>query len=64
LVKHKIYIDPNIPPIKQRYYPVSPATKMILHEQVEELLVKNLIRESESPSATSKIPLATIFMKI
>lgn len=49
LVKHKIYIDPGIPPIKQKYYPVSPAMLKIIHTEIEELLVKGLIIESESP---------------
>lgn len=49
LFKHKMYIDPNRPPIKQRYYRTSPSVQKELHRQVDELLDGGLIEESESP---------------
>lgn len=47
--KHRIYFKPGTVPKKQRYYPMSPVKKEIAHKQVDELLEKGLIRESESP---------------
>lgn len=45
----KLWRDPNMPPIKQRYYPLSPIMQKAAAEQVDALLEKGLIVPSESP---------------
>lgn len=47
--KHRIYVDPHQPPIKQRFYRTSPAVQQELHNQLHDLLTSGLIEESESP---------------
>lgn len=48
LVKHRLYLEKDMPPIKQRYYPVSPATQEIINREVDKLLDKGVIEPSES----------------
>lgn len=47
LVKHKIVTTG--PPIKQRYYPLSPARQKQLEAEVDEMLKLGVIRPSRSP---------------
>lgn len=47
LVKHKI--NTTGPPIKQRYYPLSPARQKQLELEVDEMLKLGVIRPSRSP---------------
>lgn len=47
LVKHKI--NTTGPPIKQRYYPLSPARQRQLDAEVDEMLKLGVIRPSRSP---------------
>ena len=51
LVKHKIDVG-NASPIKQRYYPVSPVRRDIIHTKVKEMLWEGLIESSASPWAS------------
>lgn len=48
-IKHRIYLERNTLPIKQKYYNCNPATKKILQEQLKELIKKGFVRESKSP---------------
>ena len=50
IVSHKLYLsDPHLPPVKQRYYNYSPATLKLIETEVNKLLEKGIIEESESP---------------
>lgn len=48
VVSHTIYVDPNHPPVKQRFYRCSPAVLKEIHQQVDDLLSQGLIEESDS----------------
>lgn len=47
IVKHRIVLD-DTPPIKQRYYPVSPVIQKAIDEQVNEMLSNDIIEPSNS----------------
>lgn len=47
LVKHQISADG--PPVKQRYYPVSPAMPRIVDKELDDMLSKNIVERSHSP---------------
>nr|XP_022906017.1 uncharacterized protein LOC111417855 [Onthophagus taurus] len=49
-VEHKIIA--NGPPIKQRYYPVSPAIQTIIDKELDEMLSLDVIKKSNSPWAS------------
>jgi len=49
VVKHKIYVKENTPPIKQKYYNVNPATQKILQAQLTDLIKEGFVQESKSP---------------
>lgn len=48
-VTMKLYPDPTMPPVKQRYYPLSPVMQKIAGEEVDDLLEKGMIVPSDSP---------------
>lgn len=50
--KHKIYIEDNTVPIKQRNFPMSPAMTNLAQEHVNKMLEEGLIQESTSPWAS------------
>jgi hypothetical protein len=47
-VQHRIEISSDVRPIKQRYYPVSPAKQKIIDTEVEEMLQEGIIEPSRS----------------
>lgn len=47
LVEHVIRTDS--PPIKQRYYPLSPAMQKIVNAELDEMLAKDIVEPSTSP---------------
>lgn len=47
LTEHKIVTTGE--PIKQRYYPLSPAKQKEIHDEVESMLKENIIQPSKSP---------------
>jgi hypothetical protein len=47
-VQHRIEISSDVRPIKQRYYPVSPAKQKIIDTEVEEMLREGIIEPSRS----------------
>ena len=47
--KHSIYLKPGTTPIKQRPYPTSPATEKLIQKEIDDMLEKGHIEESESP---------------
>lgn len=49
VTEHKIYVDPNIPPIKQKNYPMAPAIQEVVEAEVEKLLSLGHIEPSTSP---------------
>jgi predicted aspartyl protease len=49
LISHEIRIKPDVAPIKQRYYPMSPAMLKVLHEEVDKFLERGIIEPSNSP---------------
>lgn len=52
-VEHHIrLIDPHQPPIKQRYYPVSPVIQKEIDKQIEEMEVNDVIEKSDSDWAS------------
>jgi transposase len=48
-VQHHIEVQPNVLPIKQRYYPVSPTKQRLIDAEVEKMLKENIIEPSQSP---------------
>lgn len=48
LVRHRIRIPPNTEPIKQRYYPVSPAKQAIINQEIDKMLDLGVIEKSKS----------------
>jgi len=46
LIEHDIELLPNTKPIKQRYFPISPAIEKILHKEVDEMLQLGVIEEA------------------
>lgn len=48
LIKHRINIG-NASPIKQRFYPVSPAVEKIIYKEIDRMLDLGVIEESSSP---------------
>lgn len=48
LVEHDIELLPDTKPIKQRYYPVSPAKQKIIDQELEMLLKEDIIEPSKS----------------
>jgi hypothetical protein len=49
LVSHSITLKPGTVPVKQRYYPVSPAIQNIMHAEIKKMLDMGIIEESKSP---------------
>lgn len=49
LESHKITLVEGALPIKDRYYPVSPAVQKLIYAEVDEMLKLGVIEESESP---------------
>lgn len=49
LVEHKIELVSNTEPIKQRYYPVSPAIMKHIDEELKDMLSNDVIEPSNSP---------------
>lgn len=45
----RLYVDPHQPPVKMRSYPLSPAMQKVAKEEVEKMLAKGIIKESDSP---------------
>lgn len=49
LVSHSIELLPGTKPIKQRYYPVSPAKQQIIDAEVQRMLAADIIEPCRSP---------------
>lgn len=49
LVSHEIELLPGTKPIKQRYYPVSPAKQNIIDEEIKKMLDDGVIEPCKSP---------------
>lgn len=49
IMHHKIYLEPNTVPVKQRHYPVSPYLQEIITKEIDSLLEKGHIEDSQSP---------------
>lgn len=47
LVEHEIRT--TSPPIKQRYYPISPAMQKIVNEELDQMLAQDIVEPSTSP---------------
>lgn len=52
LIKHEIELLPGTKPIKQRYYPVSPAKQQIIDSEIQKLLDADVIEPCNSPWAS------------
>lgn len=48
LIEHKIDTG-NAEPVKQRYFPISPAMQVHLYKELERMLALGVVRESNSP---------------
>lgn len=49
LEKHTIKLIEGAEPVKDRYYPISPAVQKITYEEIDNMLRLNVIEPSESP---------------
>lgn len=49
LGKHTIKLVENTVPVKDRYYPISPAVQSIVYEEIDNMLKLNVIELSDSP---------------
>ena len=49
IVKHKLYIEDDQPPIAQRTYRENEKDKEIIKEEIKKMLRDKIIRESHSP---------------
>lgn len=49
LEEHKIELLENTSPIKERYYPVSPAVQGLMYDEIDNMLKLGVIEESNSP---------------
>lgn len=49
LATHVIRPKPDIVPVKQRYYPLSPAMKTVLHKEIDDMIENDIIEPSDSP---------------
>lgn len=49
IVQHKIIIDKETKPIRQRYYRTSPHAEQYIEEEVQKLLKDGIIKKSQSP---------------
>lgn len=59
LIQHKLYLkNPYAAPVRQHPYPMSPAQKQVLYEEVDRLLAEGTIKESLSPYSSP-----TLFVK-
>lgn len=45
----KLYVDEDLPPVKQRYIRLSPTQQQQANEEVDRLLAENVIEPSDSP---------------
>uniref|UniRef100_A0A1Y1N3D6 RNA-directed DNA polymerase n=1 Tax=Photinus pyralis TaxID=7054 RepID=A0A1Y1N3D6_PHOPY len=50
--EHEIIVPPDVKPIKQRYYPVSPVKQKIINEAVDDMLENGVIEPSKSAWAS------------
>jgi len=57
LLEHKIEIEPKTKPIKQRYYPISPAVEKLLHQEIDEMISLGVIEEAPNSPWSSPIVL-------
>lgn len=53
LMKHEIELEPNSRPMKQRYFPISPAIERIVHNEIDEMLRLGVIEETPPNSPWS-----------
>lgn len=49
LISHKLYLEPNVVPLKQRYYPVNPIVQKQIDQEVDVMLRDRIIEPSDSP---------------
>lgn len=49
LEKHQIDLIEGTMPVKERYYPVSPAVQELIYAEIDEMLRLGVIEESQSP---------------
>lgn len=49
MVKHEIELIPGARPIKQRYYPVSPAKQHLIDQEIKKMLDDDIIEPCKSP---------------
>jgi len=57
LIEHEILIDPKVRPIKQRYFPISPAIEKLVHQEVDEMLKLGVIEEAPNSPWSSPVVL-------
>lgn len=49
VLEHEIILEPDATPIKQRYYPVSPAKQQLLNDELDRMLKEGIVEPSKSP---------------
>jgi len=47
--KMKLYVDPSLPPVKKRSFPLNPTMQAEMQKQIDQLLEAGIIKRSDSP---------------
>lgn len=56
-MEHTIELEPNVRPIKQRYFPISPAIEKLVHSEIDEMLKLGVIEEAPNSPWSSPVVL-------
>lgn len=57
LFQYEIELEPNVRPIKQRYFPISPAIEKLVHKEIDEMLALGVIEEAPNSPWSSPVVL-------
>ena len=57
LMEYEIELEPHARPIKQRYFPISPAIEKLVHKEVDEMLSLGVIEEAPNCPWSSPVVL-------
>ncbi|XP_023159122.1 uncharacterized protein LOC101459516 [Ceratitis capitata] len=57
LMEYAIELEPNVRPIKQRYFPISPAVEKLVHAEIDEMIKLSVIEEAPNSPWSSPVVL-------
>ncbi|XP_036319800.1 uncharacterized protein LOC118734186 [Rhagoletis pomonella] len=57
LMEHVIELEPNARPVKQRWFPISPAVEKLVHAEIDEMLKLGVIEEAPNSPWSSPVVL-------